>query len=668
LSVDLKTVDFNCWSPECQGKASEIAAFIWEEVKRREARPTQSDAPPSGSGLTLKEYADALCLDVVFLFRHFGLREGKPPYYKLHNAVAMPYFDEHGEEVATKWRWGMHGRDRAFEKGNKAYVYAGRFLQYFEMRAEADPLDTLFICEGESDTQTMNYLGFPTLGISGGAWQKEYAQLKCLQNAQIIYVLQDLPVRSNDISGLMFVKKVAADFEPGKVRAVKLPFKDASELWKESAKNSQTWLEEDTWKQAARSAFERVLRSAVQGSTEVILSREETNLEWPEPMREEAFYGVAGEFVNLVDPETEADRHALLANFLVAVGPLFGREAWAAVGATRHYPFDYVILVGKTARSRKGTTTSLVLSVTEKAEEGFEKTRVLSGLSTGEGLIAAIQPREDRPNDQKGYLVRLSELYRMFAVMKREGNTLSSVVRQAWDGEPLYVLTRKDPLRADNVSLSVIAHITQQELLNGLTDADRANGFANRFMFVCTNRSKLLPGGGKQVQTNEIVSKLHTAVEAAKGVGHVQRDEDAEVLWAHEYGRLTSGGDSLKDAICSRAEAHVLRLSLLYALLDCSSKIRVEHLQAAIAFWDYCEQSVTYLFAGQRGDPEADKILDVLHDGPLTTSEIQRDAFQGNRNKEWVEAEVTALESAGHIRRYTKDYSVKKGIEAWALV
>ena len=42
-------------------------------------------------------------------------------------------------------------------------------------------------------------------------------------------------------------------------------------------------------------------------------------------------------------------------------------------------------------------------------------------------------------------------------------------------------------------------------------------------------------------------------------------------------------------AVTSRAEAQVVRLSCLYALLDSSKVIRRQHMTAALAVWRYCE-------------------------------------------------------------------------------
>src|ERR1700756_425012 len=60
--------------------------------------------------------------------------------------------------------------------------------------------------------------------------------------------------------------------------------------------------------------------------------------EWPAEVAPEAFIGLAGDFVRLVEPHTEADPVALLANFVVGTGVLFGREAYAVADGRKHYP------------------------------------------------------------------------------------------------------------------------------------------------------------------------------------------------------------------------------------------------------------------------------------------------------------------------------------------
>ena len=48
------------------------------------------------------------------------------------------------------------------------------------------------------------------------------------------------------------------------------------------------------------------------------------------------------------------------------------------------------------------------------------------------------------------------------------------------------------------------------------------------------------------------------------------------------YSALTDSQAGLAGAVCARAEAHVVRLALLYALLDQADEIGLEHLEAAL--------------------------------------------------------------------------------------
>jgi hypothetical protein len=384
--------------------------------------------------------------------------------------------------------------------------------------------------------------------------------------------------------------------------------------------------------------------------------------DWPREMASEAFIGLPGDFVRLVEPHTEADPAALLANFVVAGGVLFGREAYAMADGRRHFAVESLLVAGQTGSGRKGTATARTLPVMEGVEEGFCSQRVLSGLSSGEGLIKGISSEDG----ERRYLALLPEFAGLLSVMRREGNTMSSILREAWDGSRLRVLTRKEPLDVDNVNLSVIAHVTQEELLNNLTATDRANGFANRFLILLARRSKFLPEGGGEFDLTAITTRLRDAVQAAKGRGLIERDAAAREYWADEYPRITRSRDGLRGALCGRAEAHVLRLSLLYALYDSSSTVRPEHLQAALAVWDYCERSIGHIFGGATGDADSERILTELISGPLTLTEL-RPLFSNNRDSDWIKAKMAMFVRDGRVVQTFKEGERKGQIPAWDL-
>ena len=74
-----------------------------------------------------------------------------------------------------------------------------------------------------------------------------------------------------------------------------------------------------------------------------------------------------------------------------------------------------------------------------------------------------------------------SEFASVLRVSGRDGNTLSPVMRNAWDSGNLRILTKNNPVQASEAHISIIGHITRDELLRYMDNTEAANGFANRF-------------------------------------------------------------------------------------------------------------------------------------------------------------------------------------------
>lgn len=66
----------------------------------------------------------------------------------------------------------------------------------------------------------------------------------------------------------------------------------------------------------------------------------------------------------------------------------------------------------------------------------------------------------------------------------------------------------------------------------------------------------------------------------------------------------------------------MLRLSVLYAALDGDTAVRLLHLLAGLAVWEYAEQSARYIFGEALGDPVADQIWAALATGELDRTDI----------------------------------------------
>lgn len=397
---------------------------------------------------------------------------------------------------------------------------------------------------------------------------------------------------------------------------------------------------------------------------------------WPAPMDAAAFHGLAGEFVRLVLPRSEADPVALLAQLLVSFGSVIGRSAHFTVEAAQHFGNLFIVLVGETSKARKGTSWGPVRFIFQMVDADW---KVSSGLSSGEGLIWAVrdaivkqeavkekhrvvryeQVEVDPGVTDKRLLVFQPEFASTLHVMERDGNTLSALVRQAWDDGELNVMTKNAPAKATGAHIAIIGHVTKDELLRYLDRTEMGNGFANRINWLCVKRSKQLPEGGdiEQVDFGPLVSALRDAVSLARQRGQMRRDDDARALWREVYGELSEGRPGMIGAITSRAEAQVMRLALLYALLDRAEAIGRVHIEAALAFWRYAEASAEYIFGASLGDPDADTLLAALRaqaDG-MTRDQIIN-LFGRHRQRAQIErvlGKLVALDLAHAVQQPT---------------
>jgi hypothetical protein len=378
---------------------------------------------------------------------------------------------------------------------------------------------------------------------------------------------------------------------------------------------------------------------------------------WPEPPDPAAFSGLAGQIVAVVAPHTEADPVAILVSLLVGFGSLIGPAAHYQVGPTAHRANEFAVLIGPSGAGRKGSSWDTVEAILGGVDPIWAELRVVSGLSSGEGLIWHLRDHHEGVAIDQRLLVLEPEYASVLKAIGRDSNTLSPVVRNAWDHRPLQVITKHDPARASDAHLAIIAHITAHELLRHVGATEIANGFLNRFLLVAVHRSRLLPDGGQPhpAAIASLTETLKDAADHAKRTGQLRMDQHARALWWQHYPQLTSPRPGLWGAATARAEAHVVRLALTYALLAKAPAITTTHLRAALAVWDYAARSTLHIFGDSLGDPTADEIRRALAEHPdgLTRSQL-RDLFSRNRSRAEIGRALDLLAGAGLARSHTQ--------------
>lgn len=115
----------------------------------------------------------------------------------------------------------------------------------------------------------------------------------------------------------------------------------------------------------------------------------------------------------------------------------------------------------------------------------------------------------------------------------------------------------------------------------------------------------------------------------------------------------------------ARAEAQVMRIACVYALLDQSPEIRKEHLLAALAVWEYAEASAKFIFGERMGDPVADRIIDALLQAPMTRTEISN-LFGRHQGASAVDRALRQLRGAG-LARCAQERTGGRPVERWTV-
>ncbi len=389
---------------------------------------------------------------------------------------------------------------------------------------------------------------------------------------------------------------------------------------------------------------------------------------WPE-LSHDALPGFIGDFVNLATRDSEADPAAVLATLLVRFGAeVYGYQkdkgAYLAIGEAIHPPRLFAVVCGNSSKARKGTSKQPVMRLfkrdlcdpEELARLNLPPPARISGgpLSTGEGLAYPLrenaQDDSGRDPGDKRLCVMDEELASGLSCTKREGNTLSMAIRTFWDGGDYSPLTKTNPMQVRGAHICLLSHITKAELDLSLSSVNMANGFGNRFLWICARRSKSVPLP-RPMSLEEVASmqwRLWELVAQAQKRGEVGLTSAAAEAWRDVYKELSAETHGLTGAIVNRAEAQTMRLALVYALLDGKSAIDTPHITSALSLWRYAEASAAILFQGRSTDSPEAKILSVLRSGSCTTTDLYR-AFNRHITAAKLNSVLASMEASNII-------------------
>lgn len=396
---------------------------------------------------------------------------------------------------------------------------------------------------------------------------------------------------------------------------------------------------------------------------------------WPDPPHPLVYHGVFGRVVQAIDPATQADPAAVLMNTIVMFGSAAGRTAYFVADGARHYPNLFAVLVGSTRLGAKGTSTNRAMGIMKLADESWATGCVRGGLASGEGVIYHLRDGDGRKDEgvtDKRLVAIESEFAAVLKKAAREGSVLSNLLRQAWDTGNLANLTKNDPHQATGAHLSMIGHVTPDELLRYMTSTETANGFGNRVLWTATRRSKsLADSGDMDVEImGEIVNELRGSLAFVRKLGKVEvkRSLDAANLWKDVYPIIDVERPGLIGALTARTPAQICRVALIFALADRQREIGKDHLLAAMAVVDFANRSAMHIFGSGMGDRTQDELIACLEDVGVMTKAEMFAALQRHVSRDQLNRALASLDRAGRVVRIsTRPSRPGRPAEKWAL-
>ena len=383
-------------------------------------------------------------------------------------------------------------------------------------------------------------------------------------------------------------------------------------------------------------------------------------------------YGGAGNVIRKASQYNESHPAGMLVDFLVSLGSVIGRGPYFNINETKHYTNEFMARVGDSAKSRKGTGRDVIDGILKLVDPEWYSNRIESGFGSGEAIINRVRdsyvdtklnPRTRKFETtivpgvtDKRLCIREGELASIFVLAGKPESRADIVIRDGWDGKALRNVVKgksKDGLsnsaKCEEPHLSISGDTTISELRQKMPTGADENGFGNRFIYVYVHRVKLCPQGGPALDwSNEIVD-FQQVVKFATTVKHVSMTAQARKWWNNNYSKFEQEGPGgMAGKMTTRAAAHIRRLAMIYALIDLTDQIELEHFQAAMKLWNYCEESAMYIFGGVT--KEQLRIMQWINQrGSATFNQVRDDLYQRHKPVADIRASLDGLVKAGQL-------------------
>lgn len=332
-----------------------------------------------------------------------------------------------------------------------------------------------------------------------------------------------------------------------------------------------------------------------------------------------ALFGVLRDMVDAACAKSEAVRPTVAIHILARFAATIGRTAYIQIGDQKRHLRMNALIVGPTAKGRKGTSAEMpneLFSLAATWLSGQSPLRKLTALATGEGLIHMVRdPVHDQEGkiidagvDDKRLLFDVSEFAGVLAQARREAATISTVLRDAFDGVRLVTPTKTSFCEASETHIVVIGSVPETEIVKTLTSTDITNGLANRFPMFYSVRTKIvpMPKATDPKLMQGFAENLAWAIYEAQMSKQIAMDDEALDYWFDIYHRLEEKAHPpAVAALLARQSTYTLIFAALLALLNRQTVIQRDHLDAALAWVQFWEDTTLFVFSNGEQNEQA---------------------------------------------------------------
>lgn len=391
---------------------------------------------------------------------------------------------------------------------------------------------------------------------------------------------------------------------------------------------------------------------------------------------EGCFYGIAGRYALESCRQSEADPIGVLIHVITYMGAYFGNDAALHIGDVTAPPRLMPVTVGissggkgTSAQPAKALANSIGKALASMSMQGIQYRD--GPMSSGEGLAYVVRDPSAKLDDETGLPVdpgvtdkRLMLIEEEFAAVlkasKREGNTITAAIRRLWDDGCYSPVVKNNPVTTTNAHVCFVGHVTYDELLKEMGATEYSNGFANRLLWLCVRRPKIIaiPRKMTEERMTAYTSEFVQAIAFAQKTKSLKLSSESERLWESIVPSLVKSQVMLTE----RARPQVLRIATIFALLDCTDIVTPAHITAALHVWDYCVGSIEFIFGGFQNEEESN-LLNELRKVKcgMTKTEIMSVVYSNNIKGRALDDLLKSLETKEQIRRESRPNPSGKG-------